>query len=151
MEPRFWDNFEICLLYVHKHNKYLPHVVDNIIFGISVLDYHILTVGTTILGQFWNLCSFCLLYIHINNIKFTYDKLKSVKFGFSIFDKLSSSFMEFVNFADWPHKYWDTNILQIRIWIQHSILAFPSNGQTDGQTDKRTNGQTDKRVDGQQL
>ena len=44
--------FEICLLYVHINNKYLPHVVDNMIFGISVLDYSILTVGTTILGQF---------------------------------------------------------------------------------------------------
>ena len=42
--------FEICLLYVHINNKYLPHVVDNMIFGISVPDYPILTVGTTILG-----------------------------------------------------------------------------------------------------
>ena len=24
---------------------------------------------------------FCLLYIHINNIKFTYDKFKTAKFG----------------------------------------------------------------------
>ena len=44
--------FEICLLYVHINNKYLPHVVDNMIFGISVPDYPILIVGTTILGQF---------------------------------------------------------------------------------------------------
>ena len=29
---------------------------------------------------------FCLLYIHINNNKFTYDKFKSAKFGFSILD-----------------------------------------------------------------
>ena len=28
--------------------------------------------------------------------------------------------------------------LQIRIWIQHSISAFPSNGQTDRQTDRLT-------------
>ena len=38
------------------------------------------------LRLFWNFNIFCLLYIHINNIKFTYDKLESVKFGFSIFD-----------------------------------------------------------------
>ena len=52
LEQRFWDNFEICLLYVHINNKYLPHVVDNVIFGISGPDYPIITVGTTILGQF---------------------------------------------------------------------------------------------------
>ena len=39
LEPRFWDNFEICLLYIHINNKYLPHVVDNVIFGIRIPNY----------------------------------------------------------------------------------------------------------------
>ena len=43
---------KFCLLYVHINNKYIPHVVDNMIFGISVPDYPIIIVGTTILGQF---------------------------------------------------------------------------------------------------
>ena len=41
---------------------------------------------------------FCLLYIHINNNKFTYDKFKSAKFGFSIVDMVYSSFIKIVTF-----------------------------------------------------
>ena len=41
------------------------------------------------LRLFWNFNVFCSLSIHMNNIKFTYDKLESVKFGFSMFDIFS--------------------------------------------------------------
>ena len=37
---------------VVNNNKYLSHVVDNIIFGISVPDYPSRTVEITFLGQF---------------------------------------------------------------------------------------------------
>ena len=56
----------------------------SIIFGISVLDYPSRTVESKSLRLFWNFGIFCLLYIHINNKKFTYDKFKTEKFGFSI-------------------------------------------------------------------
>ena len=36
LKPRLWNNSEICLLLVVDNNKYLPHVVDNIIFEISI-------------------------------------------------------------------------------------------------------------------
>ena len=88
LKPRFWDNSEICLLLVVNNNKYLPYVIDNIIFRISVPDYPSRTVESNSLRLFWNFCIFCLLYIHINNNKFTYDKFKRAKFGFSILDML---------------------------------------------------------------
>ena len=44
---------------------------------------------------------FCLLYIHRNNNKFTYDKFKSAKFGFSMFDIFGEvSLKLFINTAD---------------------------------------------------
>ena len=43
-----------------------------------------LVVGTKSLRSFWNLNTFCLLYIYMNNNIFTYDKLKTVIFGFTI-------------------------------------------------------------------
>ena len=43
-----------------------------------------IAVENMCLRLFWNFNIFCLLYIHMNNINFTYDKLESVKFGFSI-------------------------------------------------------------------
>ena len=45
-----------------KTNKYLPHVVDDIIFGISVPDYPSRTVESNSLRSFWNFSIFCLLY-----------------------------------------------------------------------------------------
>ena len=39
----------VLLLVVYNNNKYSSHVVDNIIFGISVLDFHSITVETTFL------------------------------------------------------------------------------------------------------
>ena len=86
LKPRFWNNYEICLLLVVNNNKYSSHVVDIITFGISVPDYHSRTVESKPLRLHWNFSIFCLLYIHINNNKFTYDKFKSAKFGFSILD-----------------------------------------------------------------
>ena len=47
------------------------------------------------LRSFWNFSVFCLLYIHINNDKFTYDKFKTAKFGFSIFDVVESEFIRY--------------------------------------------------------
>ena len=43
---------------VLNNNKYLPHVVDNIIFGIRILGYPSRTVETRFLGEFWNLITF---------------------------------------------------------------------------------------------
>ena len=40
-----------CVLVVNN-NKYLSHVVDTIIFGISIPDYPCIAVETTFLGQF---------------------------------------------------------------------------------------------------
>ena len=85
-------------LLVVNNNKYLSHVVDSIIFRISVPDYPSRTVESNSLRLFWNLCIFCLLYIHMNNNKFTYDKFKSAKFGFSILDMFYSSFIKIVYF-----------------------------------------------------
>ena len=55
---------------------------------MSVPDYPSRTVGSNSLRSFWNFIIFCLLYIHINNNKFAYDKFKTAKFGFSMFDML---------------------------------------------------------------
>ena len=41
------------------------------------------------LRLFWNFNVFCSLSIHMNNIKIKYDRLESVKFGFSMFDIFS--------------------------------------------------------------
>ena len=59
-------------------------MVDNIIFGIGGPDYPIVTGET----RFWD--DFEISINFGNNIKFTYDKLKSVKFefGFSTLDNL---------------------------------------------------------------
>ena len=39
-------------------------------------------------------------YIHINDIKFTNDRFKTAKFGFSISDMFSSSFIKILYFLD---------------------------------------------------
>ena len=83
VETTFLDTILKLVYFLVVNNKYLPHVVDNIIFGISVPSR---TVESNSLRSFWNFCIFCLLYTHINNNKFTYDKFKSAKFGFSIVD-----------------------------------------------------------------
>ena len=88
-----------------NNNKYLPYVVDNIIFGISVPVYPSRTVESNTLRLYWNFSIFCLLYIHINNNKFTYDKFKTAKFGFSIFGILWLSFFNIVYFLD-RHRRW---------------------------------------------
>ena len=49
---------------VLNNNKYLPHVVDNIIFGISVPDCLSRTVESNSLRLFWNFCILCLLYLY---------------------------------------------------------------------------------------
>ena len=53
---------------VVNNNKYLSYIVDNIIFGISVLlfsvysDYPSRTVESKSLRLFWNFSKFCLPY-----------------------------------------------------------------------------------------
>ena len=37
----FWDNSEFLYILVVNNNKYLLHVVDNYIFGISVPNYSV--------------------------------------------------------------------------------------------------------------
>ena len=66
LKPRFRDKSKFVYFLV-VNNKYLSHFVDNIIFGISVPDYHKTTVETTFFP-----------FPYMNNIKFTYDKLESV-------------------------------------------------------------------------
>ena len=74
----------------------------------------------------------------MNNIKFTYDKLESVKFGFSIFDMFSEALLNLFTFLV------NTQIKRYKtFWkclsrIQHSNLDYPSNGQTNKQTIKQT-------------
>ena len=63
--------------------------------------------------------SICFVYsIFINTNKFAYDKFKTAKFGFSIFDVFSEVFVKIVYFLDKHHKY--------RV-IQHLsvVLLFP--------------------------
>ena len=55
----------------------------------GVPDYPSRTVESNSLRLFWNFSISCLIYIHINNIKFTYDKFKTGKFRFSVFDIFS--------------------------------------------------------------
>ena len=98
LKPRFWESSEICSLLAVNNNKYSPHFVDNLIFRINVPDYPSRTVESDSLRLFWNFCIFCLLYIHINNNKFTYDKFKTVKFGFSILNMFYLSFIKIVYF-----------------------------------------------------
>ena len=86
LKPRFYTILKFVYFSVVNNNKYLLHVVDNIIFGISVPDNPSTTVENNSLRSFWNFSILCLLYIHINNNKFAYDKFKSAKFGFSILD-----------------------------------------------------------------
>ena len=78
----------------------------------------------------------------MNKIKFTYDKFKTVKFGFSIFDifsqVLSNLFTFLINTTNQEIK----NIWECLRRIQHSNSAYPSNGQTNKQTNKQTNRQT---------
>ena len=40
----------------------------------------------------------CLLYININKIKFTYEKLETVKFGFSILDMFNQVLLNLFTF-----------------------------------------------------
>ena len=65
---------------VVNNNKYLPHVVENIMFGISVPDYPIRTVENNSLRLFWNFGIFCLLYIHVNilNLRMRNSKLRNL-------------------------------------------------------------------------
>ena len=86
------------------------------------------------LQLFWNFNIFCLLSIHMNNIKFTYDKLESVKYGFCMFDIFSQFFSNLFTFL--------INNTYITFWkclsrIQHSTSA------TLARTNKQTNKQTD--------
>ena len=47
LKPCFWDNSAFVYFFVLKDNKYLQYV-DNIIFGISLLNYPIRTVKATL-------------------------------------------------------------------------------------------------------
>ena len=87
----------VYLLFVNN-NKYLSQLVHIIIFGISVPDYPSRTAENKSTRLFWNFCIFCLLYIHINNNKFTYDKFKSAKFGFSITISFSEVLLKLFTF-----------------------------------------------------
>ena len=62
-------------------------LLDRMIFRISVPDYLSRTVKSKSLRLYWNFRIFCLLYIL--QIYIQYDKIKTAKFGFSIFDMFS--------------------------------------------------------------
>ena len=86
LEPSFWDNSKICSLFSRKQQQIFTTSCDNINCRTSVPDYPRRIVESKSLRLFCNFGLFCLLYIHINNNKFTYDKFKNAKFGFSILD-----------------------------------------------------------------
>ena len=70
---------------------------------------------------------FCLLYIHINRFKFTYDKLKTEKFGFSISDIFNQVLLKWFTFLKntsvvflFPY-YYNTNLTN-----KHPTIEFNS-------------------------
>ena len=67
---------------------YLSRDFANNIFGISVPDIPpVEQLKATLYDYLGNSVYFVyFIYIHINNVKFTYDKFKTAKFGFHIFD-----------------------------------------------------------------
>ena len=58
LKPRFYTILKFVYFLVVNNNKYSVHVVDNIIFGISIPDYPSRTVETTFLAQFLSLSTF---------------------------------------------------------------------------------------------
>ena len=79
------------------------------------------------------------LSIHINNIKFRYDKLKSVKFGFRIFDLITFSQV----YGNFTFLIYSINE-EIQTFLQMRIGFLI---QLNLATDKQTNRQTDKNCD----
>ena len=71
---------------------------------------------------------FCSLYIHMNNIKFTCDKLESVKFGFNIFHMFSQVLLNLFTF-----------LINTTNQEVYKILDKQTNKQTDRQTDNNCN------------
>ena len=75
LEPRFWDNSEICKYLFVNNNKYLSYFVDIIIFGISEPDYLSRTIQSKSLRLFRNFSIFCLssykqqINLHMTNSK----------------------------------------------------------------------------------
>ena len=88
---QFWNLFYFLIV---NNNQYLSHVVDNIIFKISLW----MTVKSNSLWLFCNFGIFILLYIHMNNNKFTYDRFKTAKFWFCMLDMLLSSLLKLLTF-----------------------------------------------------
>ena len=111
-----------------NNNKYLPHVVDNIIFGISVPDYPSRTVESNSLRSFRNFTISCLLYTHINNNKFTCDKFRTAKF--STFDMFSQVLLKLFTFL--------INITNIEIHYMY-MKFFYSLVFNRNRTNKQTN------------
>ena len=52
LKPRFYTILKFVYFLFINNNKYLVHVVDSMIIGISVPDYPSRTVETTLLAQF---------------------------------------------------------------------------------------------------
>ena len=90
------------------------------------------------LRLFWNFNIFVFtLFIYVNRIKCTYDKLETVKLGFSILDMfsqvLSNVFTFFINTTNQEIQ----NILEMLEGIQHSNPAYLRNVQTNKQTNRQ--------------
>ena len=73
----------------------------------------------------------------MNHIKFTYDKLESVKFRFSIFDIFSQVLSHLLTFLINIRNQEIYNILECLGKIQNYNSVYPSNGQTNKQTNKK--------------
>ena len=86
LKPRYWNNSEFVYFLVVNNNKYLPHVVDNIIFGISVPDYPSRTVESKSLRLLCNLVYF-VYFIFIEttmNLYMTNSKVRNSDSAYSI-------------------------------------------------------------------
>ena len=93
------------------------------------------------LYDYFGISTYFVYYIHMNKIKFTYDKLESIKFGFNIFDMFSQVLLNLFTFLINTTDI-DTQHLSIDFLISY---YFIQNGQTNTQTDRQTHTQQQSR------
>ena len=67
-------------------HSYVYHMLFKVSYSESAYPITPVEPLKAILYDYFGTSDFCLLCIHINNIKSTFDKFKSAKFGLSILD-----------------------------------------------------------------